>query len=172
MIAREVIGPPECPILHRWTLIGEQRHGDETARPARVKVMLHHFLPNADDRACHDHPRPFVTIVLRGDYDDMKPCPSCDGRGTRPEHGAWGGRTRACGRCGAAGVVLRERMRAGVIRYRPARHVHRTKVGPRGCWTIVIMGPLQQDWGFFRDGVKWPWREFERRFGHGMRCGE
>lgn len=43
--------------------------------------------------------------------------------------------------------------------------------GPgRGCWTVVIMGPLQRQWGFWRAG-EWPWwRDYERKYGFGMRC--
>lgn len=129
---RETIGPPECPIMHRWTLV-KTRLG---------KVLLHHFLPNADDRAEHDHPSSFVTVVLAGGYVDY-----ADGRPN-------------------------DRLHAGSVRFRPAEHTHRTRVGPRGCWTLVLMGPKRREWGFWKDGIWWPWREHERRFGFGMRCPE
>ena len=152
LIKRETIGPPECPILTRWTLLST-RLG---------KLMLHRFHPNADDRAVHDHPAPFWTFVLRGFYDDMRPCEICLGEGFE-----LGG---SCDRCSGLGVVLNEQMSAGTLRFRPAVHPHRTRVGPEGCWTIVLMGPKVREWGFWR-GPQWlPWREHERRFGFGMRC--
>lgn len=179
----EVIGPPECPILHRWTLVpwGEYTDGlgrVGSGRPKKNwKLLLHHFLPNADDRDVHDHPRPFVTLVLRGYYDDMRACDACGGTGERLVRHVIDYPTTmsfttvaACAACKASGVVLRERMKAGMLRYRPAIHAHRTKVGPRGCWTIVIMGPLQRRWGFWRGAEWFYWKDYEHKFGFGMRC--
>lgn len=104
----EVIGRPECPILLRRTLLSG-RLG---------KVMLHEFLPTSRDRDHHDHPAAFLTIVLRGGYDDVR----LDGRV--------------------------DRLRAGSIRYRSATHAHKTCAGPRGATTLVLMGPKVRAWGF------------------------
>lgn len=127
---REVIGPPECPIMVRWTLL-EGRFG---------KLLVHHFMPDATDAVPHDHPASFVTAVLRGSYDDVQP----DGK--------------------------RERMRPGKIRFRRAEHAHVTEIGPRGCWTVVLMFRKRRPWGFIHNGKWWPWREHEERFGMAMRC--
>jgi hypothetical protein len=153
---REIIGPPDCPILTRWTLIKFASKGK--------KLLLHHFHPNADDRDLHDHPWPFVTIVLWGSYNDMKHCVCIAGRSGR----AWSD----CDLCDGTGFVVREHMRVGKVRYRSASHRHRTMVGPRGCWTLVITGPMQRDWGFWRDGRFWPWRSYEDEFGFAMRCDD
>ena len=152
--AREEIGPPDCPILHRWELIHFRGR----------KLMLHHFLPNADDRDVHDHPASFWTLVLRGGYDDLAVCPLCHGD-SKPRATGW-----YCEECFGVGVFLNERMRAGMLRRRQAEHAHRTKVGPRGCWTLVLMGRKERPWGFWRGNRWWPWREYEHRFGFGMRC--
>lgn len=174
----EVIGPAECPILHRWTLVPWGEHTDGPGREGsgrpkrRWKLLLHHFLANADDRDVHDHPRPFWTFVLCGYYDDMRACDACGGTGRgdvvalRPSTPF----VLDCLRCRGTGVVLRERMKAGMLRYRPASHAHRTKVGPRGCWTIVVMGPLQRRWGFWRAGEWFYWKDYEHKYGFGMRC--
>ena len=167
----EVIGDPACPILHRWTL-----GGDRLMKRAPVKVLLHHFLPNADDRDTHDHPRPFVTMVLRGGYDDLVPCPTCGGTGdalsdptsTFEQRSIYG----PCARCGGPGLVSGDRMRAGMVRYRRPEYAHRTRVGPRGCWTLVLMGPVRRRWGFWREGRWWSFRDYEARFGFGMRCDD
>lgn len=127
--AREVIGVPECPILHRWTLL----------KVAGCKLLLHHFLPESRDRDPHDHPCSFVTLVLRGGYVDIS----------------------------SAG---RDRLRAGSVRRRRAEHRHVTIAGPRGAWTLVVMGPKRRPWGFWREGRWWPWRRYEQWFGHGFRC--
>lgn len=154
----EVIGPESCPILHRWTLIG----GTNKASKIPFKLMVHHFLPHADERDVHDHPRGFTSLVLRGSYDDMAPCARCE-HSDGPE---------GCSECGGTGVALNERMKPGMLRYRPPEHRHRTKVGPHGCWTIVLMGPLKREWGFWHKGKWFLWRDYEARFGVGMRCGD
>ena len=156
-LAPEVIGPPACPIMHRWTLLKVRGR----------KLLLHHFLPNADDRAEHDHPAPFWTFVLRGGYDDQVPCPTCDGTGDD-----WLGRPRlgGCGTCQGYRDVAGDRMRAGMLRRRAATYRHRTRVLPSGAWTLVWMGRKERPWGFWKDGRWWPWREHEKAFGFGMRC--
>lgn len=127
----EVIGPSECPIMYRRTLLSG-RLG---------KVLWHRFVASASDEAHHDHPRSFVTVVLRGGYDDVQPDGTTD------------------------------RVYAPAIRYRPAKHAHITKVGAKGATTIVVMGPLQREWGFYDAEGKWyPWRVFERIFGLNWRC--
>lgn len=127
---REVIGVPECPLMYRWTL----------ADIKIAKLMVHYFLPTARDRDYHDHPRPFVTLVLRGGYDDIQPDGNID------------------------------RVRAPAIRIRKAAHAHITMAGQRGAWTIVVMGRQSRAWGFIRNGSWWPWKLYEERFGLSFRC--
>lgn len=205
----EVIGHKDCPLFHRWTLLtwgdgaklssSYKRYADAgDGEPSRGgKLLLHHFFGNADDRSVHDHPRPFWTFVLWGGYDDMAPCPVCDGclRVEDPalvelyeakqamgqkEYDAGLVLTRAmcwkpCPTCrvpehGPLGVVLRERMRRGMLRYRPAEHRHRTRVHAGGCWTLVWMGPLTRQWGFWVAGKWIGFRDYEERYGPAMRC--
>lgn len=177
----EIIGVPECPLFHRWTLV---TWGDGSLKSTAVetlrdgssggKLLLHHFLSTADDRSVHDHPRGFWTLVLRGGYDDLAPCEACCGwtgawtdEGTGVPRWVPGG---SCEACGGRGVLLRERMRAGMLRYRPAAHRHRTKVHEGGCWTLVVMGRLERPWGFWHLGRWLPFKEYERRYGAAMRC--
>lgn len=169
----EVIGPAGCPIVLRWTLHGGSDHDDDKT-PSRTKVWLHRFMAHADDRDAHDHPRGFLTIVLAGRYDDLARCevPACNGDGLLT--GGWMGGTSARPHpdtCSCDhGFVLRERMRAGMIRYRSPMHVHRTRVGPDGCWTFVLVGPLRRDWGFYRFGRWIPWQDYAAENPDAMRC--
>lgn len=143
----EVIGPAECPIMYRRTLVSTRW----------FKLLVHRFVANAGDEAPHDHPRSFLTVVVRGGYDDIQPCPRCregfDFECLHPDH---------------AGIV--DEVRAPTLRYRRAEHAHVTKAGPKGATTVVVMGPLRREWGFFRDGRWYPWRTFERLFGLNWRC--
>lgn len=126
----EIIGPVECPLFLRRTLLAG-RWG---------KLLVHRFLPGASDRVPHDHPRSFVTVCWQGGYDDVRK----DGR---------------------IDIV-----RAPAIRWRPAVHEHVTHVHSDGARTVVAMGPLRREWGFWHLGRWWPWREHEQQFGLGFRC--
>lgn len=160
----EVIGVPECPLLHRWTVlkIGHMPHPshNETAH-SRAKIMVHHFLPESRDRDVHDHPWQFVTIVLKGQYVDVSTCQVCKGKNLGV----------TCFECGGDGVK-KELMVPGMMRYRSTAHAHQTFAGRKGCWTVVIVGPIERMWGFFKNGEWLPWREYEDRYGHGMRCDD
>lgn len=59
----ERLGLPECPYLIRWRfeLVGVG------------SLRVHHWLGPDDDRAFHDHPWWFLTLVFRGGYDDHNP---------------------------------------------------------------------------------------------------
>lgn len=58
----EKLGLPECPYVIRWRI--EYPSGS---------VRVHHWLSADDDRAFHDHPWWFITVVLRGSYTDTSP---------------------------------------------------------------------------------------------------
>lgn len=129
--ACRLIGNPNCPILKRWTFTTPW-----------FKMRLHRFFPETHDRDTHDHPWPFLTFVLKGDYDDVR----VDGKV--------------------------EKMRPGMIRWRSANHAHKTFAGPRGCWTFVVGPHESREWGFFPDGKWMPWRAYMNKFGHGMSCDD
>lgn len=59
----EHLGLPTCPYLIRWRL--------EIAQIGSIRV--HHWLGPDDDRAFHDHPWWFLTLVVRGGYADRSP---------------------------------------------------------------------------------------------------
>lgn len=59
----EEIGIGDCPYLKRWVI----------EFPKHFSIRLHHFVASDDDRAFHDHPWWFVTLVLKGTYTDWSP---------------------------------------------------------------------------------------------------
>lgn len=190
----ERIGAPDCAIMHRWTLIesspeGEgaddaafRRHREQTliSLPRWLtrdrKLMVHRFLPNTEDRDPHDHPRGFWTLVLRGGYLDLVPCPRCEGRGHRygirdmRQPSDLARRDEPCPECGGYKVVLGERMWQGMLRRRGAEHRHITRSGHTGAWTVVLMGPFERPWGFMRGGRWWPFKEYGAAFGFAHSC--
>lgn len=59
---REKLGLPDCPYVIRWLI--------ETPIGS---IRIHHWLGPDDDRAFHDHPWWFVTLILKGGYTDHSP---------------------------------------------------------------------------------------------------
>jgi hypothetical protein len=111
---------------------------------AGVSVFLHNIRHEDDDRDPHDHPRSFLTIVLRGGYTDE--CwKKCEFHTNHPPHGM-------------SGV---EHLRVGSIRLRKAEHIHRVRDVLPNTWTLTIWGPYRRTWGFWN--AEWafvPWREY------------
>jgi hypothetical protein len=114
-------------------------------------VYLHKFCRDDDDRAMHDHPWWFISIMLRGGYI---------------EH-----------RSGLPTAIRK----APSIAFRRATAQHRIelfrdddgKAAP--CWTLVITGRKKRTWGFWCPKGFVPWHEFvdhsnEGNVGKG--CGE
>lgn len=145
LFVTEVIGQEECPLMLRWTLLAP-------FNGRYGKVTIHRFAPEATDADPHDHPAPFLTFILRGYYFDQ----------------SWM-------RVGIDKLVPKvETVRAGMVRYRRARHTHTTTTDHVGAWTLVVMGPKTRDWGFLRlaDGTWWRWMPYVERFGGVIRCDD
>jgi hypothetical protein len=120
-----VIGGQNRPYLLRWFLI---------PRNPIFNVYLHRFLRSDDDRALHDHPWPWCSILLHGSYVEW----------SKPRQGS----------------PLKfhvERFDAGSVRFHRARYAHRLELRSGECWTLFITGPRIRQWGFHcpRGWVHW-----------------
>jgi hypothetical protein len=112
------------PYLDRWHLLNT-RFG---------RLYLHRFW-RSDDDVFHDHPWWFVSLILRGYYDEVTPFSSYGGE-------------------------VHEIRRVGSIRYRPATWRHRVMIAPqmRGrVWTLVLTGRKVRQWGFWcpKGWIEW-----------------
>lgn len=132
-----IVGGQDRPYLLRWWLI---------PRNPVFNVYLHHFLRDDDDRALHDHPWAWCSILLRGGYI---------------EHTI------------AAGGVHQRRLReAPSIKLSGPSRAHRIELLPwwggepgvpasdekAPCWTLFVTGPRVREWGFHcpeRGWVRW-----------------
>ncbi|MCV7175095.1 hypothetical protein [Mycolicibacterium sphagni] len=140
----QIIGEP-TPFLRRWYLLPKTKW---------FKVYLHQFVRSDDDRALHDHPWSFTSLVLRGGYDEItenklirrrpgsfafrpatvchrvvlrpRPCPSCKGTGIGWGRIPSGWLETDCGHCDGSG-----------------------RVGENPSWTLIITGPKVREWGFW-----------------------
>lgn len=102
------LGRPECPYIHRWAV-----------NFGLFSVRLHHFLRSDDNRALHDHPSWYCTLILKGEYDDV----------TNIEKNEF------------------VRLKPGNIAFRKAEHKHTVRTN--GVWTLVVFGRAKQKWGFY-----------------------
>jgi hypothetical protein len=121
------IGGDVRPYMLRWYLIPRNRW---------LNIYLHKFVRDDDDRALHDHPWSFVSIILWGQYTEIT-------------------------EVGSAGSV-----RGFLdVAYRPADHRHRVVLDqkdgrPVPCWTLVFTGSKTRTWGFWCPKGFVPWNEF------------
>lgn len=149
-----VIGGWDDPYMLRWYLIPRNR---------RFNLYLHKFLRDDVDEALHDHPWWFVSIILKGGYDEI----TLDEPPFRKE-----------------GV----RRYAPSVAFRRAEHRHRVVLPKRTsyaddtrreipipCWTIVLTGPVSRSWGFWCPKGFVPWKQFVAEDDNGnigRGCGE
>lgn len=117
--------------LTRWYLVSTPWFG----------VYLHRFDGPDPDADPHDHPWNFVTMVLRGGYDE-----------------------EALRRHGDVLEVVDCHHRPLVPRRRTLDTRHKVaRLWRVPTWTLVVVGRRQREWGFWLDGGagSWvPWREY------------
>lgn len=97
-------------------------------------IKVHHILISDDD-CLHDHPWSFISILLRGSYQEVS---SIYGK----QHYAH----------------FPKKYSAGDVLYRKADWAHKLVLEPgKTVWTLVITFKKEREWGFFtKDGwVKW-----------------
>jgi len=109
-----------------------------------IAVRVHEILRSDTGRDPHDHPWPYLTVILRGGYEEQR----FDDKGNVTSV-KWHG--------------------PGSILYRPAGSWHKLVLpGRQGepcepCTTLFITGPKAQRWGFLVDGVKVPYDRYPGR---------
>jgi len=120
------IGGHERPYMMRWWLL---------PRNPWLNVYLHKFLRDDDDRALHDHPWWFISVMLRGRYVEIM------------DHTT---NVRTAGTIAYRSATARHRIT-----------LDRDAGGnPIPCWTLIITGPKVRTWGFHCPKGFVPWHEF------------
>ena len=139
----KVIGPAQNPYMHRWFVF---KVGN------LPRVYIHKFLRSDDDRALHDHPWWFVSIILRGAYVEVT---------ENDRH-----KTVIQYRGSLFSLPIRVWPRR-TIAYRPATFRHRIMlINNQPVWTLFITGPVIRPWGFWcrhqdRTEMFVPWQQFD-----------
>jgi hypothetical protein len=118
----------QLPYLTRWTL----------ARLGTLAMYLHRFQRSDADEP-HDHPWPFVSIILAGGYWEWTPA------------AAW---------ASGDGPMQRRWYGPGRILVRPAHWIHRVEIPAGGeAWTLIVHGAKVRSWGFWCPVAGFvPWR--------------
>lgn len=150
----QIIGGTERPYMLRWYIL---------PRNPVINVYLHKFMRSDDDRALHDHPWWFVSLMLKGEYEEI----TADGNTVAERH-----KLRKAGSLAFRPAEWRHRVQllVDMEAYRP----HDTPLPEKPCWTIIVTGRRSRSWGFWcpnwerlsptmkkRDGERFvPWQEF------------
>ncbi|HET6807233.1 MAG TPA: hypothetical protein VFH59_17490 [Frateuria sp.] len=168
-----LVGGQDNPYLKRWWVI---------PRNPLFNIYLHQFLRDDDDRALHDHPWPWCSIVLRGEYTEVThPACEVDSRDgfvnvtssvhrdalltASYEHDR-----------GDVLLIARRTFGAGSIRFHLPWFAHRLELTTDcPCWTLFITGPRLREWGFHCPRGWVPWQRFtaaDDKGAIGPGCGE
>jgi hypothetical protein len=145
------IGGQDDPYMLRWYLI--------PLNPW-FNVYLHKFMRDDDDRALHDHPWWFVSLILKGGYQEVVDVSET-------------GRRLSFSTPYDDDPLDVEIRSAGSVAYRPAEHRHRVVLyrGVDGkkipCWTLVATGRKKRTWGFYCPKGFVPWFDFVDQNDHG-----
>jgi hypothetical protein len=142
-------GDTDKPLFTRWTLV----------RTPWFALRLHRF-HRADPSCHHDHPWPFISLILQSGYVEETPIEQPAGR-FWPLFGA---RWRVLSRSGAGqGSHDRTFYGPGCLLVRPATWKHRVMLYPSAGepLTLVLSGKRIRDWGFWTRAQGWlNWRKF------------
>jgi hypothetical protein len=131
----------KTPYLVRYTLV----------RLPWFQILFHKFLISDDD-CLHDHPWPFISVMLWGGYyewcryDDLPLKARMKLSSHKIEHKLF-----------FDGLHVRRRFRTGQILYRPAEWKHRVelittfeqKPVPQPAYSMLITFNKQRTWGFW-----------------------
>lgn len=115
------LGESECPYIRRWVL-----------EVFGYSIRLHHWYRSDDKRAPHDHPYWLLTVVLKGNYDDV----SFSEWYHHQQH------------------EKRDRLHPGSIRLRRAEHRHWVERCPRRLLDAAVDRTSEEGLGVLDDTLR------------------
>jgi hypothetical protein len=99
----------------------------------RPHIYLHHIVRSDYERACHDHPWSFVSIILKTGYTEVCEYPEADDSDS---------------------LQTEKWKRPGSIIYHKATDFHRLKL-KAPAWSLVFTGAKKRTWGFLTHDKGW-----------------
>jgi hypothetical protein len=166
--------PDKAVFLKRWFIIrAEGASTPPRKRPllnlTRVRkdggmVLLHKFVRSDADRELHDHPWSFTSLILwRGYFEEVEDMVKL----WSSEKNDWievpGCEVDLTSLTGLMPFELshRERRWPLTVLRRKATHRHRVHlIDEKPSWSLVFTEAKNRSWGFWRNGIFIPWREF------------
>lgn len=110
-----------------------------------IAVRVHEIVASDDDRALHDHPWDYWSLILHGGYTEISSAGRVwYGPGSFIRHKA----------------EHRHRLRLERPRHPAFPNAYVLTGPPVPCLTLFVMFRKRQSWGFFVDGEKINWRDY------------
>jgi hypothetical protein len=173
----QVIGEPDRPYLHRWYLTPWRNAYQDIAEQDRTpwqrfvsclpNVYLHCIMRSDDDRALHDHPWHWGSLLLAGSYVEVSHEPLVVGRLHLR------GAEAMTVEVGPQHLTLSRRYSAGALRFNRASFAHRLVINDRNfAWTLLFAGPRFRHWGFHCPAGWVHWRKFTDPATNGSTVGK
>jgi len=123
---KRIVGPDSDPLLIRYIIFSTPIGG----------VYLHKFCRSDYDLALHCHPWDFVSIILKGGYDEQTDV-----------------------------GILQHKPGSILLRPAEWRHRVIIRDLKKPSWNLILKGPRRRHWGFWPDGKFCWWRKFNYRLG-------
>ena len=154
----EKLGYPECPYLVRWTFIF-----------FGYSIRIHHWIKSDDDRYFHDHSANLLSIVLKGQYWNVKPYDNTKSPNTYLPFYTKDGKDLLNQRwCYVEGIFNSWYSffhMKNSIWFSKAEDLHYLRIPKGGAWTLMFEGKPKQKWGFIVNGHKWRPLRYFHKFG-------
>lgn len=160
-----IIGPLDEPYLIRRYIVPRNKF---------LNIYLHKFMRSDDDRALHDHPWPWMSIVLKGGYWEHRPDQLITSRSwRRPGSVA----LRGAGSPHRVELASHKEPRPNDYEHwfkstQPPLDVYQppgvytidlsnyAPIVEEPCWTLFVTGPKVREWGFHCEKAWVHWQEF------------
>jgi hypothetical protein len=155
-----VIGGCEDPYLLRWYVIPRNRW---------MNIYLHNILRSDIDRCLHDHPWWNCSVLLSGQYTEVRLTSGALSWYKRLERQRQAdmddrfekGYPVSEGAVNSYGLLQESRVRkAPCLVLRQALTPHRLEITKGSCWTLFFTGPVLRDWGFHTRHGWMHWRSY------------
>lgn len=111
-----------------------------------LSIRLHQILLPDQDRELHDHPWNARTFILRGSYQEIRPCFGADllsKYGIPEPDGA---------------IIVRQSGTTAALKFGEYHRI--ISISRGGVWTLFVTGKYRGTWGFRVNGEKVQWREY------------
>jgi hypothetical protein len=163
--------------MGRWWLFRLGPRSTE-GQPSWLGGRIHHIIRSDDDRACHCHPWPYVSIILKGGYWEIREFPFAT------NGAAWDAYWKKAACQPRVGARLYKRgdewileikrwHGPGSILFRRSTDRHRLELKAeypsmqygtspvlQPCWSLFITGPKRKSWFFYTENGPVNWRDY------------